>query len=75
MEANNSLPNEEEVLLQSYTEYKITSSNIISRQLEIANYLGRHNINRYNCIYEIEMDITKNSCHLNNVNPNDFYVF
>ncbi|MCE1987191.1 ADP-ribosyltransferase [Enterobacter roggenkampii] len=75
MEANNNLPNEEEVLLQSYTEYKITNSNIISGQLVIAQYLGSHNIGRHQCIYEIEMDITQNSFHLKNVNPNDFYVF
>ena len=75
MEANNSLPNEEEILLQSYTEYNITNSNIISGQSKIALYLGKHNIGRHQRIYEIEMDVTKNSFHLNNVNSNDFYVF
>lgn len=75
MEAKNNLPNEEEILLQSYTEYKITKSNIISDQLKITQYLGVHNISRHQRIYEVEMDITQNSFHLNNVNPNDFYVF
>ncbi|HBY1118362.1 TPA: hypothetical protein MIP74_11065 [Klebsiella pneumoniae] len=75
MEANNSLPNEEEILLQSYTEYKITNSNIISDSTKIAQYLGSHNISRNQFIYEIEMEITQNSFHLKNVNSNDFYVF
>ncbi|AWF40409.1 TPA: hypothetical protein OT859_002096 [Proteus mirabilis] len=75
MEANSSSSNEEEILLQSYTEYKITNSNIISETSLIAHYLGNHNIRKYQDIYEIEMDITGNSFHLENVNSNDFYVF
>lgn len=75
MEANNSMPNEEEILLQSCTEYNIKNSKIISGQPEIGRYLGRHNSSRYQCIYEVEMDVTKNSHHLNNVSINEFYSF
>ncbi len=75
MEANNSLPNEEEILLQSYTEYKITNANVIFTPSTIAQYLGNYQGSKHSCIYEIEMDITANSSCLKNVNPNDFYLF
>lgn len=75
MEANNSLPNEEEILLQSYTQYKITNANIISIPSTITQYLGSYNASKHSSIYEIEMDITASSCNLNNVSLNDFYLF
>lgn len=75
MEANDNSPNEEEVLLQSFTEYKITNARKISEQAEIAQYLGMHNAKKHEFIYEIEMDIMKNSPCLDNVNSNQFFMF
>lgn len=75
MEANNSLPNEEEILLQSHTQYKITNANIISTPSAIAQHLGNYQASKHSSIYEIEMDITANSFHLNNVSLNNFYLF
>ncbi|WP_219953065.1 ADP-ribosyltransferase [Dickeya zeae] len=75
MEANNNLPNEEEILLQSYTEYQIRKANIITCPSVISVYIGNHNVNKHSFIYEIEMDIVRNSFHLASVSQTSFFFF
>lgn len=75
MEANKNLPNEQEILLQSNTEYLIKKATIVNDHSIISSYLGKYNASRHSSIYEIEMDVTNNSTYLNTQYQSSFYVF
>ncbi|HEI9868805.1 TPA: hypothetical protein SLO06_002457 [Proteus mirabilis] len=73
MEGSNNDQTEEEVLLQSYTEYKITASQIIEDSNVLQNYLGKDS--KLNFCYELKMQITNNSSLNSSEKEQEFFSF
>ncbi|HDU8345159.1 TPA: hypothetical protein RGO90_002474 [Proteus mirabilis] len=73
MEGSNNDQTEEEVLLQSNTEYKITKAKKITDSKALQNYLGQKS--KHNFCYELKMRITNNSSVNSSEKDQDFFLF
>lgn len=75
MEEGTNIANEAEVLLQSGTEYKITSAQKAICPKVIRKYVGAHNVAKHSFIYVLDIEITNNSPCSNSVCQTHFYKF
>lgn len=73
MEGSDNDQTEEEVLLQSHTEYKITEAKKITDPDALQNYLGQNS--KHNFCYELKMQITNNSSLNSSEKEQEFFLF
>ncbi len=75
MENGNNAVSEEEILLGSGTEFKITSAVKMIEPAERALYVGNANLSKCTELYYLSMYIVSNPPHLNSTNPSEFFMW